>query len=62
MYTIDYTPYKLRDWVRKTLLEQNQDKINWWELSLNPKAIYLLEQRFFWMKEYLKGQKTRANS
>ena len=37
MYTIDYTPYKLRDWIPL-------DKINWGGLSQNPRAIELLEQ------------------
>ena len=59
MYTIDYTPYKLLDWIpldkidwdqlsfnpnATSLLEQNPDKIDWDYLSLNSKAIHLLEQ------------------
>ena len=37
MCTIDYTPYKLLDWI-------NIDKLDWELLSLNPNAIYLLEK------------------
>ena len=59
MYTIDYTPYKLRDWIdidklewgcisfnpnSMHLLEQNQDKIDWERLGNNPNAIHLFEQ------------------
>ena len=33
MYTIDYTPYKLLDWI-------NIDSLNKYYLSKNPKAIY----------------------
>ena len=39
MYTIDYTPYKLLDWVKLYF-----DNINWFLLSSNPSAIHLLEQ------------------
>ena len=39
MYTIDYTPYKLLDWVNKVILNKFLEK-----LSRNPKAIHLLEQ------------------
>ena len=59
MCTIDYTPYKLRDWIDIDkidwtwlssnpnaihLLEENQDRIDWNFLSMNPNAIHLLEQ------------------
>ena len=39
MYTIDYTPYKLLDWVNKVILNKFLEK-----LSMNPKAIHLLER------------------
>ena len=39
MYTIDYTPYKLRDWL------YSEHICKFWEcLSINPNAIHLLEQ------------------
>ena len=39
MYVIDYTPYKLRDWVCTPF-----EKVFWMNLSENPNAIHLLEQ------------------
>ena len=67
MYSIDYTPYKLRDWLfipliqeiwdglssnhnAIHLLEQNQDKINWSELSGNSEE-YL--SKFFFVEKLL---------
>jgi hypothetical protein len=35
---------KVKRMIKIDLLEQNQDKINWFFLSENPNAIHLLEQ------------------
>ena len=39
MYTIDYTPYKIRDWYYEPLKNSF-----WGSLSENPNSIELLEQ------------------
>ena len=39
MYTIDYTPYKLRDWI-------SIHNLHWVNLSSNPRAISLLEKNY----------------
>ncbi len=53
MYTIDYTPYKLRDWISNHFVNdlceyisvnENLDKLDWKELSQKYYAIDLLEQ------------------
>ena len=60
MPVLDYTPYKLRDWIPQEricwaslsilpkavyLLQQNPHKINWDWIHRNPNAVHLIEKR-----------------
>ena len=40
---MDYTPYKLKHWI-------NPDKMNWKLISLNPRAIDIINDKISWQK------------